>query len=204
LLLAIPALVAFWALVGFYASLGPTLVRLMLGSSSVLLGGLSLFVLAASAAVAVLLVGTTPPRTLMLLGTGLLLVGVAVTLPAMARSSATLFFVGTAVAGAGFGSGFQGVLRSVVPLAAPHERAGVLSTLFVVSYLALGLPAVIAGVLAVYGGGVLMAGQEYGAAIILLAALALLGMVWPGRRRAAMTPVLMAPGARSKLVGEPS
>ena len=47
---------------------------------------------------------------------------------------------GIAIAGAGFGPGFQGAFRSVVPLVAPHQRAGVLSVLFTVSYLAMGVP----------------------------------------------------------------
>jgi hypothetical protein len=82
------------------------------------------------------------------------------------------------VAGVGFGGGFQGALRTVVPLTAPHERAGVLSILYIVSYLALGVPAVLAGLLVVYGGGVLMAGWEYGASVMVLAAVALLGLTW--------------------------
>jgi hypothetical protein len=183
LLVAVPALVAIWALTGFYASLGPSLVRLLLDSNSILLGGLSLSVLAGSGALAVLLLGSALARTQLLVGTGALVVGVALTLLATVQSSAILFFVGTAAAGVGVGGAFQGVLRTVVPLVSHHERAGVLSTLFAVSYLALGLPAVIAGVLAVYGGGVLIAGQGYGVAILVLASLALLGVAWPRRQR---------------------
>ena len=62
LLLALPVLVASWALAGFYASLGPTLVRGMLGVGSAFLGGLALFVLAASGGVAVLLLQHREPR----------------------------------------------------------------------------------------------------------------------------------------------
>ena len=51
--LAAPALVAVWALAGFYASLGPTLVRSFAGPTSILLGGFALFVLAGSGALAV-------------------------------------------------------------------------------------------------------------------------------------------------------
>jgi len=39
----------------------------------------------------------------------------------------------------------------VVPLAATHERGGVLSILYVVSYLAMGLPAVVTGFFVVHG-----------------------------------------------------
>jgi hypothetical protein len=43
---------------------------------------------------------------------------------------------------------FQGGIRTVVPRVAVHERAGVLSLLFTVSYLGLGVPAVSVGFLA--------------------------------------------------------
>ncbi len=76
---------------------------------------------------------------------------------ASARSA--LFFAGTAVSGIGFGAGFQGGIRTVVPQAAPHERAGVLSLLFVVSYLGMGVPAVAAGFGATDGLGLTRLGQ---------------------------------------------
>ena len=41
----------------------------------------------------------------------------------------------------------------MIPLVAAHERAGVLSLLYVVSYLGLGVPAVLAGFLVVHAGG---------------------------------------------------
>ena len=91
---------------------------------------------------------------------------------AVSLGSATVFFAGSAIAGAGFGSGFQGGIRTVVPAAAPHERAGVLSLLFTVSYLGLGVPAVAAGFLSVHGAGLIGATRDYGVALIVLAAFA--------------------------------
>ena len=64
----------------------------------------------------------------------------------------------------------------MIPLAAPHQRSGLLSILYVVSYLAMGLPAVLAGVLVVNDGSVLTTAREYGAAVMVLAALALIGL----------------------------
>ncbi|WP_326562370.1 MFS transporter [Micromonospora sp. NBC_01796] len=184
LLLAVPALVAAWALAGFYGSLGPSVVRLVAGSNSFVLGGLALFTLAASGGVLVLLLRAASPRTLMFVGTAGLFVGVGITLLAITATSEALFFVGTVVAGAGFGAGFQGAIRTVIPLARPHERAGVLSVIYLVSYLAMGLPAVIAGFLVVHAGGVLTTAREYGIAVMALAALALLGLTLarPARR----------------------
>src|SRR5580658_7898760 len=49
------AIVAVWALAGLYGALGPALVHALTGSSDVVLGSLSLFVLAASAVVAIIL-----------------------------------------------------------------------------------------------------------------------------------------------------
>jgi MFS family permease len=181
LMFAVPALVAVWALAGLYGALGPSLVTLVSGSGSVVLGGLSLFVLAASGAVAVLLLQRQSARQLTLTGGVALLAGVALTLLAVGTRSTAWFFVGTAIAGVGFGGGFQGAIRSVVPLAAPHQRAGVLSVVYVVSYLAMGLPAVIAGVLLVHEGDLVTTAAQYGVAVMVLAALALAGALRPAR-----------------------
>jgi MFS family permease len=74
------------------------------------------------------------------------------------------------------------------PLAA-HERAGVLSVLYIVSYLGMGLPAVVAGFLVVHGGGLLTTSYEYGFAVMALALAALTVVV----RRPALAPALAAP-----------
>lgn len=178
LLVAVPALVAVWSLGGFYASLGPDLVREVTGSSSPVLGGAALFVLAGFSALTVLVLRATPPRAVMFLSTVALITGVGITLVAVALTSGVVFFIGTAVGGVGFGAGFQGAMRTVLPLAAPHESSGVLSAIWVLSYLALGLPAIVAGFLVVHGGGFLTTTWEYGIAVMVLAALALAGLAW--------------------------
>jgi hypothetical protein len=71
----------------------------------------------------------------------------------------------------------------VLPLAAPHDRAGVLSVAFVVSYLAMGVPAVLAGFLIAEGNGILATAREFGVVVMLLATFALLGTLL--RRRPA-------------------
>ena len=64
MLTAVPVLFAVWALAGLYGALGPALVHTLAGSGGVVLGGLSLFVLAASAVVAVIALRWSggPPR----------------------------------------------------------------------------------------------------------------------------------------------
>jgi len=180
-----PALIAVWALAGFYGSLGPTLVHVVTGSNSVVLGGLSLFTLAASAAVTLLFIRSMTARSVMVLGTSSLVVGVSITLLAITEASTVGLFVGTAVAGIGFGAGFQGALRSLLPLAAVHERAGMLSAIYVLCYLAFGLPAVGAGFLVEHL-GVLTTAREYGVVVIVLAAIALADVARPRRREPAL------------------
>jgi hypothetical protein len=97
-------------------------------------------------------------------------------------ASTALFFAGSAIAGLGFGAGFQGAIRSVVALAEPHERAGVLSVLYVISYLAFGVPAMIAGYLVVHGGGIPATARGYGTVVALLALVAFAGAVRPPKR----------------------
>ena len=124
--------------------------------------------------------------------------GVGVTLLAVGISSVGVFLAGTTVAGVGFGAGFQGAIRTVLPLAAAHERAGVLSTLFVVSYLGWASPRVIAGYLVVHGGGLLASTREYAVAVMILAALAILGLARrPARRAAADRPAAAAEPSRA-------
>ena len=183
MLTATPVLFAAWALAGLYGALGPSLVQSLTGSPSVVTGGLSLTALTAPAVAAVYLLRKAPARTVMLTGVAALVAGVAVTLVALGTGSAGLFFVGTAVSGVGFGAGFQGGVRTVVAVAAPHERAGILSLVFTVSYLGMGVPAVAAGFLAVHGAGLDGAARDYGWALIALAALAATDLVRTRRSR---------------------
>jgi hypothetical protein len=52
----------------------------------------------------------------------------------------------TAVTGAGFGLGFQGAFRMITALATAGQRAGLVTAIFAVGYLAFSVPALIAGV----------------------------------------------------------
>jgi MFS family permease len=186
LLRVAPAVIAVWSLAGFYASLGPTLVKSLLDSRSVLLGGLALFVLAGSGALAVLMSTTRAPRTLMRFGMLALIAGLATVLAALALRSITLFLLGTAIAGVGFGTGFQGALRTLVAGIDASQRAGVLSMLFVVAYLAMGAPAVLAGLDVAWHGDIVATARVFAGVVMALAALAWLGV--PREARLANVP----------------
>jgi hypothetical protein len=104
-----------------------------------------------------------------------LLAGTAIALLSLVYLSVAGFFLGTMLAGSGFGAGFQGSVRTVMPTAKAHERAGVLSVIFVISYLAMAIPAVIAGFFVAQHGNLLATAQHFGGVVIALAAFALVG-----------------------------
>jgi hypothetical protein len=182
--LAIPALVAAWALAGFYGSLAPALVRRVLGSSAPVLGGVALFALAGCGAITIVLARHLSARATMRLGATALMIGVACVLVAVSAGSMTGFLAATAIAGVGFGASFHGGMRSVLSIASAEHRAGVLSVLYMIAYLSMGIPAVLGGVRAVHGGGLVGTTYEYGVVVIVLAAASLGGSFVPyGRKR---------------------
>jgi MFS family permease len=148
MLRVLPVNTAQWALGGFYLSLGPTLARTVTGSHAPLVGGALIGALTLSSAVAVALARRILPRPSIAAGAGALAAGVLVTLAGVHWQAPGVALIGTVVAGAGFGLAFSGSLRSLVPLAQPHERAALMSGFFVASYLAFSLPAITAGLLA--------------------------------------------------------
>jgi predicted MFS family arabinose efflux permease len=177
LLVAAPILIAVWSLGGFYASLGPSLAQVVAGDRSMIVGGAALFLLAGSGSLTVLRFHHVEARRLALLGALAIMVGSALLLAGVADHSLLLFALGIFPAGAGFGAGFQGGLRTVVAGAEPHQRSGVISVVYVISYLSLGLPAIIAGTLVVHS-SLSQVAEELGGAVIVLATLTAAGLAW--------------------------
>ena len=170
--LVLPINTAAWALGGFYASLAPSLVRTATGSTSNLIGGATVAVLTVTGALMIYTLRSRPADKVLRVGASILPVGVALILLAVHSASLSLFFIGTLVAGCGFGASFLGALRSVVPLALPHERAGLMSAFYVLSYLAFCLPSLLAGNLT-RAFGLVTTTDGYGAVLIILAVSAL-------------------------------
>lgn len=144
---ALPTMMSTWALGGLMLSLGGSLLGVVFGQSNEAIIGLVIGVFALSAAVSAVALTNVAPAPMITLGTSELVVGTALFLVGIDTSSLGLFVLAVAVAGTGFGSAFLGALRAVTQLAEPHERAALLSAVYIVSYLAFSIPAVLAGVL---------------------------------------------------------
>lgn len=174
--IALPVDIAVWAMGGFYLSLAPSLVRAATGSTSNLIGGGLVAVLTVSGALMIYGLRHRAADKVLRLGAMLLALGVALILGAVHTASLPLFFVATLIAGSGFGAGFLGAVRSVVPLAQPHERAGLMSAFYVLSYLAFCIPSLLAGTLT-RTFGLIATTDGYGASLIVLALSALMALL---------------------------
>jgi MFS family permease len=165
-----PVTIASWALGGFYFSLMPSLVRVATGVTAPIVGGLVVSALTFSGAMAVLSLRNTAARRILSGGIPALVAGVAITLAGVQMQHVSLMLIGTVVAGIGFGAAFSGSMRTVLPHAQAHERAGLLSAFYVEGYLSFSLPAILTGLVAPIA-GLPLAADVYGAVVIVLAML---------------------------------
>ncbi|MGR6967268.1 MFS transporter [Geodermatophilus sp. URMC 61] len=174
-LVAAPCLVAMWALGGLYLSLGPSVAAGVFGLEDHLVGSLVIVAMQGVGAVGSVSLRNAAPHTAMTAGCLVFAAGVSGTIVSLATGSAGLFFVAAAVSGFGFGAAFLGAMATVTAGVAPGERGGLLSSVFVVGYLAFSIPAVVAG-LASGAAGLRATTAVYGVAVIVLALTAVAGL----------------------------
>jgi hypothetical protein len=168
-----PVVAAVWMLAGLSGGLAPNMVRSVFHLDSAFLGGVTGFVAPAVATVVGLSSTGMASHLAMRIGTYTSVLGAVGIIGGVAGASLTLMIVGQAIAGIGFGAAFTAALQLLIPLVAPHQRAGIVAAVYVVAYTAFGLPIVIEGQL-VEPLGVLPAVVGYTALTILLA---LVGLV---------------------------
>ena len=142
-----PVVFAVWGLSGFYAALSPALYGALSRSDSVWRSALPLFALLAAATATTISLRRLNGRAQTIIGAVAMLVGLGITVAAIESGSTWLYLVASAVAGLGFGAGFQGPMRSMAPQAADDQRPALLSAVFLVAYVGLGVSAVIPGAL---------------------------------------------------------
>ena len=164
-----PSLMAVWALGGLYLSLGPSLASSLVGTDSHVAGAGVITALLGAGVTASAFVRRADPRAMVTRGSVLLLVGVALTLVAVAFGSILGLYAGSILAGLGFGPAFSGIFRSLAPLAPPGRRGALVASIYIVLYLSFSVPTIIAGV-AVGSFGLRETTYAYGVVVMLLAA----------------------------------
>lgn len=179
---AAPCLAGLWALAGFYLSLGPSLAARLLHSRNLVWGGILILTLTGLAAAASTALVQSEPSDLMLGGCVALVAGALATFTAIDTGTPIILFIGSAVAGLGFGPAFMGAFRAIVAAARTDERAGLVTAIYIVSYLATGIPAVIGGV-ATSHYGVINTSRGYTLAVAAITAIA--AILVANRRHAA-------------------
>jgi predicted MFS family arabinose efflux permease len=147
-LAAVPALVAGWSVTGLFLALTPSVVTGVLHVTWGAAGGLDIAALFLAGGVGSLWSLRHTARSATLLGAVFLTLGSAGLAVAIALSSPVTFACGSVMAGLGAGLTFTGNLRAIGESTAADSRAEVFSAVYVVSYAALSLPSLAAGLLA--------------------------------------------------------
>lgn len=140
-----PINIALWMVSGFFLSLMPSLLAKIFQTSSAWLNGVMFMALALSGAVGILTLRKSTNFRILLTGTLSIIIGATVLFLAINFTSAVILLLGSIITGVGFGTAFMGAIRTVMPLALPEERAGLMAAFFVESYLAFSIPAILAG-----------------------------------------------------------
>lgn len=180
---ALPLMVACWSVGGLYASLGPSLVADVFGIDNHLVGGLVILALNGTGILGSLALRTARPESALLIGALIFTVGISGTIGALFTTSTALLFASSVVCGFGFGAAFLGTVATITAGVAPGHRAGLMASIFVVGYLAFSLPSVAAGI-AAGEYGLVRTAEVYGAVVVLLALLAVAGLLRAQRRLA--------------------
>ena len=188
---ALPAIVAAWSVTGLFLALAPALVRDVLHVRFGAAGGLSITVLFIANTVGGLWAARRPARGATLLGAVLLSLGAAGLAAALAFASPSVFIGASIVSGLGVGLTFNGTLRDISATTTAKSRSEVFSAVFVISYAALGLPSLAAG-LAAPSWGLEATSYLY---IALVGALSL-SVAFPAGRRLASRPDRSRPSRR--------
>ncbi|TDQ01922.1 MULTISPECIES: MFS transporter [Microbacteriaceae] len=178
---AIPLFLATWMLAGLFIGLSPSILHGVFHLDSGLLNGAIVAVPPAVGAVAALMLTRAPARITAVWAMAAILVGVALAAIGISAGILALLFVGATIAGGGFGAGFAAVLRILAPLAPNDQRAELFAGVFLVSYLAYGVPALVAGEL-ITAIGLLPTVLGYAAAIAVASVVALVVQAIKPRR----------------------
>ncbi|BDH55136.1 MFS transporter [Tsukamurella sp. PLM1] len=141
-------IVTAWSVLGVFLSLYPALVQHVTGHHSVMFTGVLVATMAVAAAISQYIGGRFAPRPTAIVGDLGLVASLALAVFAVRHGETWLIVLDTVLLGATFGLAFGGSLRHLSAVAPAHARGQVMSAYYLLGYLAMGVPTVIAGYLA--------------------------------------------------------
>lgn len=139
------AFVATWSLSGFYQAFAPTLTADHLGTSNALVIAVVFSSIVVLGPVGGSLTGRMTAANAVRLGLGVFLVATAALLSALLAGSIIPFLIASFIAGIAQGAANSGGMRDVLITAAPEDRAGLLATVYLISYGGAAVPSLVAG-----------------------------------------------------------
>ncbi|MCH1921572.1 MFS transporter [Shewanella sp. A3A] len=137
--------VSTWALGGFFQAFGPAMAHDQLGSSNAVAAAFVFASIMAPSTIGASIAGKMKPTTAQYWGMITFAMFVGGLLVALENSSLLMFLVMSVLAGISQGAVLTGSIQSLVNHLAPQQRASVLSTIYVTSYIGAAVPTLIAG-----------------------------------------------------------
>jgi MFS family permease len=174
----IAGLAAFagFAVTGLFAAVAPAFVANVIGIENHALAGLTAGSIFAASAGAQIFAVRIPPRRAVAVGCAILVAGMLILAAALHFSSLPGLIAASVVSGIGQGVSFSRGLAAVVEATPAECRASVGSAYFVVSYIAISLPVIGAG-LAAQAWGLRTSGTMFAVVVGVLAAACLLAIL---------------------------
>ncbi|PPF51419.1 MFS transporter [Clavibacter michiganensis] len=177
-------MIASWALGGMFLAFIGSVLGTTFGLHSAALTGAAIALFTGTGAITGIVIRTRDARRSLIVGVVALVLGPVGLVAAIWTASLPLFAAAAVVGGVGFGAGFQAGLRLVLAEAPVDQRASLLSSVYVASYLAFGIPSIVAGVF-VEADGLPVVLTVYGAFVAASALVALVLQLAGGRARRA-------------------
>lgn len=145
LLAAGAAFVATWSLGGFYQAFGPSLAAEHLGTANPLVAAAVFSSVMVLNPVGAPLSGRLPPATALRAGMTLFVLALVGIVASLQAGAIVPFIAASLVVGVAQGAASTGGIRALLADVRPGERAGLLSTIYLVSYSGAAIPGMVAG-----------------------------------------------------------
>lgn len=165
------ATVAAWATIGLFLSLGAAITGKFFHIDNYLVQAGAVTLVAGAGSLSCYIAQKRDPRGVVLYGTAGLALGTALMLASLHLGALPLYLMALLCTGSGFGATLFGIMKTIVPQTPPAERGALFASIYTLSYLAFGIPVVLAG-LVMQDLGLLSTVTLYGVAIIGLSVLA--------------------------------